>query len=142
MSSDHFSVDTEKMRAAGRELEAKGVELQNIHAQWFRLMNQARSAMGSDNNGRAMARQLGDNSNKTGVAVKSFALAVRRGGQALQGAADAFVATEDGATQAAKNLGKMTGAAGSVGDVSTGNTSGSSTNGSSSDSKPKTTGKH
>ncbi|MBT0772853.1 hypothetical protein KIH74_28180 [Kineosporia sp. J2-2] len=125
--SDRFAVDTEKMRRAGRELETYGTNLQALQEEWFDLLASATRACGSDKNGKAMAKQLNDSSDQTGRAIKSFAAAVRGGGQGIQNAADAFVATEESNADAAKNLEQATTTGVDTGDVSTGQTSGTST---------------
>jgi len=139
---DEFSIDTAQLRSAGKDLEASGNEITNLHNTWLSLISEAKSALGNDSNGRKMAESLGNNSEGTGAALKSYGLAVRGGGQAFQSAADVFVETEDANTAAAKDLsGSIGSSTNGVGTVSTGDTSSSSSSSSSSTSS-STHGRH
>lgn len=139
---DTFSVDTAQLRAAGKELEASGNEITNLHDTWLDLISEAKSALGNDSNGRKMAVSLGNNSEGTGTALKSYGQAVTGGGQAFQSAADVFAETEEANTAAAKDLSSSVGAStSSLGTVSAADTTGTSSSSSSSGTSTSTTGR-
>ncbi len=140
--TDKFSVDTADLRGAGRRLERKANEIDALRDRWVDLLNQAKDALGTDSAGKKMADALSDNSKVTSDAISAYAGAIRSGGKGFGSAADAFVATEEAATMAAKNLDTVSGPMSALDKVSSGNSPTSTSSSSSSSSTSTSSGKH